>query len=459
MRSTTPLQPETDDQLDNGTKLRRFCFTINNWTPSEYDALVSFPCKWLIVAKERGGKNGTPHLQGACILNTQKTFLSLKKMPHFSRAHIQKMRGTPEQNITYCTKEDKNAFTKGALPNPGKRNDIHEAIAKVRSATSMQDLVISDVDFAATFIKYSKGLITYRNYYDQHRTEKPTVFWLHGESGTGKTESAVEWANRHGLSYWMSHGSLQWFDGYDGEPLTILDDFRSGHCKFSFLLRLLDKYRFSVPFKGGFRNWTPRYIIITAPLPPREMFDLKKEGDILQLERRIDFLLQSPITVDQLDTCSNPSGNREESQVAAQSSSLLGEDANSDRITTTTSEQQTPELSSEDSIDIRVAQQIKKKLKRTKSCIDLTQEPQQKKLKIDLTQPYDSFSEESFESAYKKQPYSTIIDDMFTESQQEKQLAEDAQLEEVWRQTTNQMNKLIDLTKSSNKVNELIDLT
>nr|QXP07690.1 MAG: replication associated protein [Arizlama virus] len=320
MQSTTPLTPA---QIDGKTQLSRFVFTLNNWTALEYEWLKAFECKWMIIGKEVGA-SGTPHLQGAVVLNTRRQFNSLKKMIGFARAHIEPMLGTPEDSVKYCTKEDKNAFMKGSVE-PGKRNDIHDAINKLKTAISITDLVTKDDDFAATFVKYPNGLTSYRNQLEAKRQGPPTVFWIYGETGTGKTRSSVEWAEARGLDYWMSLGGLQWFNGYDGEPVAILDDFRTGHCKFSFLLRLLDRYRFSVPYKGGFRNWAPKIIFVTAPLPPREMFDLKKEGDVQQLERRITHMVQSPITVEQLNALSADPINREDKSVAEESG-VQGED-------------------------------------------------------------------------------------------------------------------------------------
>lgn len=323
MHSTTPLS--------NGKQqISRFCFTLNNYTALEYEWLKAFDCKWMIIGKEVG-KNGTPHLQGAVVLNTRRQFSTLKKTIGFARAHMEEMKGTVQDSIKYCTKEDKDAFQKGSVE-PGKRNDIHSALQKLKDAPSMADLVLKDDDFAVTYIKYPIGLTNYRNMFEGHREGPPVVFWIYGDTGTGKTKSSVEWTERRGLEYWMSLGSLQWFNGYNGEPVAILDDFRTGHCKFSFLLRLLDRYRFSVPFKGGFRNWIPKVIFITAPLKPRDMFDLKKEGDIQQLERRITHLLPSPITPEYIESLTVGLLDSTISPLVKESA-LLGEDRRDGTLT------------------------------------------------------------------------------------------------------------------------------
>lgn len=83
------------------------------------------------------------------------------------------------------------------------------------------------------------------------------------------------------------HGAL-WFDGYVGQPVVILDDFRPWWCQFSFLLRLLDRYPIQVQVKGGFVNFIPETIIITTPKDVHETFaQFRSEEDIQQIRRRI----------------------------------------------------------------------------------------------------------------------------------------------------------------------------
>jgi len=374
-QTTTP-----DLEITNGKQqLSRCCFTFNNYTAVEYEWLKAFECKWMIIGKEVGA-NGTPHLQGAVVLKNRRLFSTLKKTIGFKRAHMEEMKGSVQDSIKYCTKEDKNAFQKGAVE-PGKRNDIHSAINKLKDATSITDLVLKDDDFAATYVKYPNGLTNYRNMLEGKREGPPVVFWIYGDTGTGKTHSSVEWAERRGLDYWMSLGGLQWFNGYDGEPVAILDDFRTGHCKFSFLLRLLDRYRFSVPYKGGFRNWIPKVIFITAPLKPRDMFDLKKEGDIQQLERRIAHTIHSPVTVEQLEQLTiglldrtNPpmveepavhgdTGGNGDTQIIDLSGTTCSEDDETSSSSSSSSEQ----------FFEKNKKNIKPGLKRKRAYIDLTQ--------------------------------------------------------------------------------------
>jgi len=212
-------------------------------------------------------------------------------MPGLTRAHIESMKGQPADSLAYCTKEDKDAYQYGTMPQPGKRNDLHTAIELLKEGHSVTDLIrTAETPVVATFVRYPKGLTTVSQVLRQDQSRVPPyVLWLHGSTGTGKTRSAHELAGRLGCGddIWISNASLQWFDGYNGQRCVLFDDYRTNHATFSFILRLLDRYKLDVPYKGGFVNFQPYLIIITAPKSPRNLWNLRTEEDLAQLERRV----------------------------------------------------------------------------------------------------------------------------------------------------------------------------
>lgn len=91
----------------SGDRISRFVFTVNNYTAEEWLSLevnLSSMVKWLIIGKETG-ENGTPHIQGACVIGKQVAFSTIKKWPGLARAHIEIMKGSIASNKTYCSKE------------------------------------------------------------------------------------------------------------------------------------------------------------------------------------------------------------------------------------------------------------------------------------------------------------------------------------------------------------------
>lgn len=104
---------------------RSWCFTLNNYSEAEERNIQDAEAKYLIYGREVGD-NQTPHLQGYVQFSNGKS-LSAAKAAIGDRAHMEVARGTPEQNIAYCSKNG-DVFTKGERPCQGKRSDLKHAI-------------------------------------------------------------------------------------------------------------------------------------------------------------------------------------------------------------------------------------------------------------------------------------------------------------------------------------------
>lgn len=162
----------------------------------------------------------------------------------------------------------------------------------------LYDKAIISAEQCMRIMKAKEFIENYRKV--QTRRSKPVVLWFCGNTGTGKTRTAVEIAQESGCSYWISSDpDLKWFDGYQGQTYAIIDDFRRQGIKFSWVLRLLDRYSLLVPIKGSYTRWVPEVIIITCPVKPNEAYQwLDKDGElqdwdgIEQLLRRIDDVIE-----------------------------------------------------------------------------------------------------------------------------------------------------------------------
>jgi len=295
-------------------RLRRLCFTLNNPTDQEYHWLTNtwtaWPKRnptWMIIGKEVG-ETGTSHLQGACTLSSAVDFSVIKTWPGFRRAHLEPMRGTPLDSKVYCSKQDLEPFEFGTLPTPGKRSDLEAAVTAIKEGLSLREMT---EEHATVVVKYFKGLTVLRSLRAGPRDPDslpPTVYWLHGKTGVGKTKRAWELgcAVSSPSEVWFAPAGTQWFDGYDGQKVAIFDDFRAKGTKFEFLLRLTDRYPLQVPFKGGFVNWKPDWIIFTTPHSIPHTFEARqthRPEDVAQLERRVsaDFCLDWPEERDRLE--------------------------------------------------------------------------------------------------------------------------------------------------------------
>jgi len=118
----------------------------------------------------------------------------------------------------------------------------------------------------------------------------PTVIWCYGDTGTGKSKWIHEQCDGH--DYYSHGGEKHWFDGYTNEPIVILDDFRDNEenpngMQFNFLLKLLDRYPFRVPVKGGQTEMVATTFYISSPDPPSKMYCRQTDQKKKQLLRRL----------------------------------------------------------------------------------------------------------------------------------------------------------------------------
>ena len=97
-------------------------------------------------------------------------FSTLKTLTGFKRAHIEPMYGRPEDSDVYCRKQDLEPFEHGTLPTPGKRNDLHDAVAKIRSGSTLKQLAAEDSG-AVCLVKFHKGLTVLRSTLTPPRTD------------------------------------------------------------------------------------------------------------------------------------------------------------------------------------------------------------------------------------------------------------------------------------------------
>lgn len=104
------------------SRAKNWVFTLNNYTDEDVAALRGVRCEYLVFGREVG-EDGTPHLQGYVCFQAAVRFTTAKNRIN-ERAHLEVVRGSPEQAATYCKKEgDFEEF--GVLPaGQGKRSDL-----------------------------------------------------------------------------------------------------------------------------------------------------------------------------------------------------------------------------------------------------------------------------------------------------------------------------------------------
>lgn len=261
---------------------RGWCFTLNNWTLDEESAIKSIDCKYLVFGREKGD-NGTPHLQGYIYFASARSFTSItKKLP---RAHVEKAEGTGAQNRDYCTK-DGDYHEYGEVP---LSEEDGGAIEKGRWETIKEHAVKGDLDAieAKVYVQHYRSL---KQIAVDHMTRPPDLqapcgIWYYGESGSGKTTAA---RMDHGSNYYLK-GPTKWWDGYQHQPVVILDDLDPFHKALGYYVKMwADKWCFPAETKGSSAFIRPKTFIITSQYLPEGIWgDLET---VLAVRRRFTII-------------------------------------------------------------------------------------------------------------------------------------------------------------------------
>ncbi|AQR57898.1 replicase [Molossus molossus circovirus 2] len=299
------------DRGEIGGSSRSVCFTLNNYTENDLEIIKkTWPkiASYYVVGLEVG-ESGTPHLQGYVEWNSSKEFSTMHKI--FShRAHWKRryQNSTAEQAAKYCKKGEQskeewekfgssgpnfgknaNFFEHGEISNQGERNDIKEAMSMIKNGATEIEVFEA---CPRVSMQYLKGMDRYRLLCQKqarkgYNKKNVRVYW--GETGTGKTRSALE---EFPDAFICTAGITGlWWDGYDGEETVIIDEFRGNNCPLSMLLTILDGYASQVSIRGGSKILYAKTIIITSNIHPDEWYVNSDDYSKAALKRRIDSTL------------------------------------------------------------------------------------------------------------------------------------------------------------------------
>nr|WDW25930.1 MAG: replication-associated protein [Canine circovirus] len=264
---------------------RRWCFTINNPTEAEMEAVKALApdAKYLVCGKEVG-EQGTPHLQG--FVNLKRTCrMGALKARLGGRGHFEVARGDDCSNRDYCSKGGDLLIESGSPQKKGKRNDLHDAINLLETSKSLSRVAS---EFPEQYVKYHRGLAALLLIHPRMTTPREWKTEVHvycGSPGCGKSRLVHALAP---AAYWKPRG--KWWDGYDGHEDVILDDFY-GWLPFDELLRLFDRYPLRVETKGGTLNFVAKRIFVTSNKLPHEWYS-DEIGNKEALFRRLTTLVQ-----------------------------------------------------------------------------------------------------------------------------------------------------------------------
>lgn len=262
-------------------KSRNYAFTAWDGSLFSPSLIVDKKIHYMIMGKEICPETKKVHYQG--FFSTINPVANGKKilttMGFSNSVHIEVANGTPFQNFKYCSK-DENFLEWGTRPTgQGRRSDLENVKDIVKSGGKMIDIIDKSSNYQS--LKMGEFLLKYLE--KPREIKKIDVYWLWGESGSGKTKWVYD---KFGTEVFRPVNE-KWWEGYDGHKIVLLDDFRPEFCSFVRLLQLTDIYPFKVECKGGSRHIQYHTIIITAPVDASTMWRGETKESLEQIKRRI----------------------------------------------------------------------------------------------------------------------------------------------------------------------------
>lgn len=247
-------------------------------TSYEDDFTVTEEVEFSVYQREVCPNTHREHWQCFVGFKARKRFSTVRRL--YPGCHIEVMRGSVNESVSYCSKEDSRLwgpYFVGEVPSAQAKQDILGELTRfpVKEVITRQPKLWRSV-------RQMRELRTLLSEPRNHLTEGVL---LTGLTGTGKSRIASTICDFLGRSAWISP-ELQWFDGYDGEELVILDEVRPP-ISIPMTLRVLDRYPLKVPVKGGFTNWAPHLVIMTSNLSLNELFPNIDGKSLQALRRRI----------------------------------------------------------------------------------------------------------------------------------------------------------------------------
>lgn len=264
--------------------------TLNNFTDEDIQWLKTLECTVMTCSIEVG-EQGTPHLQFSVTFRRSYSFAALKKL----HGRVSWREQQCKQDNNYCRKRDSELIIDRDERRKGARTDIAHIKDVVKNTLSMAEVVreassVQSVRMAEMWLKYNEP---------KRPIQEVFVHYRWGATGVGKTR----WI-------WEAHGdqiftptTFKWWEGYDGHKIVLLDELRGDWCTFGQLLKLLDRFPYTVETKGGSRQIQANTFYITSSRPPQELysaltFDCQEKVD--QLIRRMTTITNVGVDADPL---------------------------------------------------------------------------------------------------------------------------------------------------------------
>lgn len=234
------------------------------------------------------------HYQGYLELNGVHRFTALQQLPGLERAHFDVRRGSQADNIKYCSKDDEThlegPFVWGEPARQGARSDLLDIQIKLDNKISLYQLA---ADHFASCARHGRFFKEYKRTRTTPRNKKTIVWLIIGPSGRGKSNFADSMSRALGTVYKVppKKGSGLYFDDYDGQNSTIIEEMNGDKMTPEFFNELADRYELVIPVHGSAgHQFVSKHLFITTNYHPKFWWKKRNANQLYQTMRRIDIV-------------------------------------------------------------------------------------------------------------------------------------------------------------------------
>ena len=275
------IEPEVVQDDAGGGKVRDWFITINNPEGDECTKVSKlYHCGKILfyACCIEIGDSGTIHFHMIIYFKSGRYFGGIKKM--FPKADIRKVMYM-DKAIEYIKKTENN-LSEGNPPQMGHRTDLDEVRQMIDDGLNIKQIAWQVKSGQA--VNLAEKLIKYQDPPD--RRNKMTVLWVYGGPGKGKSYMYYTLYDL-GYSVYKTSARYDYFDGYYGQDVFILNELKPNKLELDVLLEILDIYPYRVNIKGTSVWMRSHVIIVTSSHRPESLFNLMKNEDIDQLTSRM----------------------------------------------------------------------------------------------------------------------------------------------------------------------------
>lgn len=258
------------------SRYRNWCFTKFENMNIDVDSLDWEVASYIVYQKEKCPDTGKFHIQGYVEFQKALGMKSVKSWFSDPKIHLERRKGSQQQAIDYCKKDDSRVegpWEHGTPKRQGKRNDMGTIVELIKEGTDWEEIID---EFPGQYIRYHRGFEKVKNMLgrsNNQREVKVFVYW--GEPGSGKTRKVYELEPD---VFRVNLGQdAKWWDGYDGQEAIVFDDFY-GQVSRARMLHLLDRYPMNLEVKGGFTSARWIRVYITSNQSPNDWYYSEDDG-------------------------------------------------------------------------------------------------------------------------------------------------------------------------------------